>query len=97
MKGVTLEENGVAMFPDAPTERGRKHIYEMIDAVKNGCEGNIFFLIQMKDIKEFKANDITDVEFAKALSEAKNQGVKILVYTSIITENSINVDKKISF
>ena len=54
VKGVTLETDGIAMFPDAPTERGAKHVLEMIEAVKQGYRGIIFFLIQMKGPKEFR-------------------------------------------
>lgn len=97
VKGVTLEENGRTMFPDAPTVRGTKHIYEMIDAVNNGYEGNIFFLIQMEEAEEFKANEVTDENFANALTEAKNKGVQILVYNSIVTKDSININKRICF
>jgi sugar fermentation stimulation protein A len=97
VKGVTLEDNGRTMFPDAPTVRGTKHIYEMIDAVKNGYEGNIFFLIQMEEAKEFKANEETDKNFANALAEAKSKGVKILVYTSIVTKDSIVINKRVCF
>lgn len=56
VKGVTLEENGIAMFPDAPTERGIKHILELAEAVKAGYEAYILFVIQMKGIREFTPN-----------------------------------------
>jgi len=97
IKGVTLENEGISMFPDAPTERGRKHIYEMIDAVKNGYEGTIFFLIQLKDAWGFKPNDITDEKFAIALKEAQNSGVNIVIYTSIVTKDSITIDKRVDY
>ncbi|MDF2909032.1 MAG: sugar fermentation stimulation protein, partial [Herbinix sp.] len=70
MKGVTLETDGVALFPDAPTERGTKHIYEMIKAVREGYSGYIFFLIQMKGIRYFTPNRIRDPKLAEALSIA---------------------------
>lgn len=95
VKGVTLEEDGKTMFPDAPTERGRKHVYEMIDAVKNGYEGTIFFLIQLKETYEFNTNYNTDIKFAQALEEAKNNGVQILVYTSEVSMEAISIGDKI--
>lgn len=97
IKGVTLEDEGMCMFPDAPTERGRKHIYEMIDAVKNGYEGTIFFLIQLEDAWGFKPNDITDEKFALALNEAKNNGVNIIIYTSKVTKDTITISKNIGY
>lgn len=97
IKGVTLEDEGMSMFPDAPTERGRKHIYEMIDAVKNGYEGTIFFLIQLEDAWGFKPNEITDKKFAIALNEAKKNGVNILIYTSKITKETISINKRIDY
>jgi sugar fermentation stimulation protein A len=91
VKGVTLEKQGVAAFPDAPTERGTKHIYEMIDAVKEGYKGYIFFLIQMKGVKSFIPNEQTDPEFARALRTAFREGVRILAYDSIVTEDGIKI------
>lgn len=91
VKGVTLEEDGIAMFPDAPTERGTKHIYEMVEAVKQGYEGYIFFLIQMKGPKLFNPNWSMDKNFSEALSFAKENGVKILAYDSIVTKDSIDI------
>ncbi len=78
VKGVTLEENGVVIFPDAPTERGVKHIRELCECTREGYEAYIVFVIQMKDVKYFKPNDVTDPEFGEALREAAKQGVQIL-------------------
>lgn len=97
VKGVTLEDNAVAMFPDAPTERGNKHILELIKARENGYEANVLFLIQMSNVKLFKPNKITDPEFSKTLKLAYDSGVKILVYDSIVTEDSIVINKQIPF
>lgn len=96
VKGVTFEENGLAMFPDAPTERGTKHVYEMIEAVEEGYEGNIFFLIQMNKIKEFTPNEKMDYKFTKALKKALKSGVNVLIYNSIITKDSININEKVN-
>ncbi len=95
VKGVTLEDNGVAMFPDAPTERGRKHLIEMADAVSKGYEGFIFFLIQFKGAKYFTPNNITDPKFAEALSFCSKNGVKILAYDSNVKKDEIIISKEI--
>ena len=97
VKGVTLEENGIAMFPDAPTERGIKHINELIEAVNNGYEAYIFFVIQMNGVRLFTPNCRTHLEFCNALKKAYKNGVNILVYDSIVTNDSIDIDKKIEF
>ena len=89
VKGVTLESDGIAMFPDAPTERGTKHIYEMIKAVEEGYAGYIFFLIQMKGINYFTPNRIRDPKLAEALYIAKERGVHVLAYDSVVTEDGI--------
>lgn len=97
VKGVTLEEDGLAMFPDAPTERGTKHILEMIEAVKEGYRGIIFFLIQMKSPKLFRPNWEMDDKFSKALKLAQKNGVEILVYDSIVGLDSIEIGQEVSF
>ena len=89
VKGVTLETDGVAMFPDAPTTRGTKHIYEMIKAVEEGFCGHIFFLIQMMGVSYFTPNITRDPKLAEALSLAKEKGVSIHAYDSIVTEDGI--------
>lgn len=95
VKGCTLENNGIASFPDAPTERGIKHIKELISALDDGYEAYIFFVIQMKGVTEFRPNDITHKAFGDALREAKSKGVKILAYDSVVTPDSIEIDRKI--
>lgn len=80
VKGVTLEEEGVVRFPDAPTERGIKHIHELAKATKEGYESYIFFVIQMKGVSYFEPNHITHPEFAKALADAVSEGVHVLAY-----------------
>ncbi|AFQ44205.1 DNA/RNA nuclease SfsA [Desulfosporosinus meridiei] len=91
VKGVTLETEGIAMFPDAPTQRGCKHIYEMIKAVEEGYAGFIFFLIQMKGVNYFTPFEIRDPEFTKALRLASEKGVTILAYDSIVSEDGITI------
>jgi len=95
VKGATLESDGICMFPDAPTERGTKHVLEMIDAVKEGYRGIIFFLVQMKGPKEFRLNSNMDKAFGDAVKLASENGVEILVYDCIIKDNSISLDKPV--
>lgn len=95
VKGVTLEKDGIAMFPDAPTERGSKHVYEMAKAVEDGYKGCIFFLIQMFGVNSFTPNIATDKAFADALAAAKEKGVKIIAYDSVVTESSIDIGQQI--
>lgn len=95
VKGCTLEQDGIALFPDAPTERGVKHIEELIDCLKEGFEAYILFVIQMKGVKVFKPNDNTHKAFGDALRKAYASGVRILAYDSIVTPNSIRIDKEV--
>ena len=95
VKGVTLEENGLAMFPDAPTIRGVKHIEELINAHKEGYEAYILFVIQMKEMEAFTPNKKTHPEFAEALKRAKEAGVHILAYDCVVMEDSLSLDMPI--
>lgn len=96
IKGVTLEENNIVMFPDAPTKRGVKHIMELIDAKENGFDTYIIFVIQMQNPEYFTPNYKTHEEFGKALQYAESKGIKILAYDCIVTENSINLNNQIN-
>lgn len=95
VKGVTLEEDGMVMFPDAPTSRGTKHVYEMIKAVEEGYQGYIFFLIQMKGVISFSPNSKTDKAFAAALKLAAEKGVKLLAYDSFVEEDKIVIGDRV--
>lgn len=95
IKGVTLEVDSLSLFPDAPTERGKKHVDEMVKAVQEGYEGYIFFLIQMDDINFFTPNINMDKNFSESLLTAKKSGVKILAYNSIVTKDEIVLDKQV--
>ncbi len=77
IKGVTLENGGVVSFPDAPTQRGLKHINELSECIKDGYEAYIFFIVQMKNVLYFEPNRKTHPEFADALIYAKEKGVEI--------------------
>ena len=95
VKGVTLEYDGVAFFPDAPTERGLKHINELIKAHREGFGAYVLFIIQMKDIFEFRPNDVTHKAFGDALRRAQLEGVELLAYDCIVTPESIAIDKPV--
>lgn len=95
VKGVTLEKDGIAIFPDAPTKRGSKHLYELIDSQKENYRSYIIFLVQINNINKFMPNNLTDPEFTKALKLANKKGVEILAYNSIVTKDSIELDKKV--
>ena len=75
VKGVTLENDGICAFPDAPTERGAKHLRGLTEAAKEGYGAFVLFVIQMADVKYLHPNDTTDPEFGKALREAAANGV----------------------
>lgn len=95
VKGVTLENDGVAMFPDAPTERGVKHINELIGCISDGYEAYILFVIQMKEISLFIPNYKTHPGFGNALCEAEKAGVKIIAVDCVITDDSIEIDSEV--
>jgi len=91
VKGVTLENSGVVSFPDAPTERGSKHLRELCQCIKDGYEAYVIFVIQMKDVLYFTANEEHDPVFARTLKDAYNEGVKILAYDCHVTENEMKI------
>ena len=95
VKGVTLEENGHCRFPDAPTERGKKHLLELIEVKKSGRGAGVLFLIQIDNIKTFSPNRETDPEFAHALELAKDNGVDIFAYSCIVTKEGITLNKMV--
>ncbi len=95
VKGVTLEKDGLALFPDAPTQRGIKHISELMEANRQGYETYILFVIQMKEIHCFTPNRDTHLEFAQILKTASECNVKILAMDCIVTPNSIEIDHSI--
>lgn len=95
VKGVTLEENGETRFPDAPTQRGTKHVLELIDVKNSGRGAGIMFLIQLDNVKRFKPNDKMDKEFGKALRKAYDNGVDIMAYCCKVEEESITLHKRV--
>ena len=91
VKGVTLENDGVVSFPDAPTERGVKHLKELQKAVKEGYKAYVMFVVQMSDVKYFEPNFITHPEFANELKNAKENGVLPLAFDCAVTPESIEI------
>lgn len=95
VKGVTQENGGVVMFPDAPTERGVKHLEELIDAKKNGFESYVLFVVQMQNIDYLIPNDETHKVFGDTLRKAEETGVSIIAVDCVVTPDSIKANKKI--
>lgn len=95
VKGVTLEENGVVRFPDAPSERAVKHLEELGHAVKEGYEAYVFFVIQMKGVRYFTPNRDTHPAFCDALKRAQAAGVHVLAYDCEVSADSIEVNEEI--
>ena len=91
VKGVTLENNGVCAFPDAPTERGVKHLQELTRLCKEGYGAYVVFAIQMENAKYLHPNDNTDPAFGKALRQAAVAGVQILAYDCNVTPNTMTL------
>ena len=91
VKGVTLENEGVCAFPDAPTERGAKHLRGLTEAAKEGCGTYVLFVIQMADVKSLHPNDATDPEFGKALREAAANGVEVLAVDCRVTVDEMQI------
>lgn len=95
IKGVTLEENGTAMFPDAPTERGLKHITELSRCVKEGYEAYIFFVIQMEHCNYFTPNQRTHPQFADALKAAEKNGVNVNALNCFVSRDELKIHRNI--
>ena len=95
VKGVTLETDGVCAFPDAPTERGAKHLRGLTQAVKEGFGGYVLFVIQMGDVRYLHPNDATDPGFGNALREAAAAGVQVLAVDCAVTEAEMTIGKAV--
>ena len=95
VKGVTLEDNGICMFPDAPTLRGVKHIEELIKAKGEGYGAYIMFLVQMEGMKAFVPNVKMHKDLGDALKDAMAAGVNVLVYDTIVREGEVIFGKKV--
>ena len=92
VKGVTLENDGVAAFPDAPSERAVKHLEELIEAKQDGYEVYVLFVVQMKGVKYLVPNEATHPEFAATLRKAAREGVNVIAYDCIVTEDEMIID-----
>lgn len=91
VKGCTLEMDGVGYFPDAPTERGVKHLHELAQAQKAGYRCMVAFVIQMESVTEVRPNISTQPEFGTALAEAKAAGVRVLFLLCHIGQDSLEI------
>ena len=91
VKGVTLEHDGVCAFPDAPTQRGVKHLLELTELAKEGFGAYILFVIQMADVKYLHPNDATDPAFGQALRQAQKAGVTVLAMDCAVTESTMEL------
>ena len=91
VKGVTLEHDGVCAFPDAPTERGTKHLRGLTKLTQEGYGAYVLFVIQMADVVYLHPNDATDPNFGKVLREAANAGVQVLAVDCLVTENMMQI------
>ncbi|MBR1931292.1 MAG: DNA/RNA nuclease SfsA, partial [Lachnospiraceae bacterium] len=91
VKGVTLEENGVVRFPDAPSERAVKHVEELIAAKHAGYRALLLFVIQMQDVRCFMPHVQMQAAFGEALCRARAEGVEILAYDCVVTEDSMTI------
>jgi sugar fermentation stimulation protein A len=95
VKGVTLEKDGIVFFPDAPTERGVKHLRELAASLQDGYEAQVVFVVQMNDVRYFTPNDKTHAAFGAALREASGLGVKVVVLDCDVTPDSLVIGKEI--
>ena len=95
VKGVTLENDGICAFPDAPTERGAKHLRELTALAKTGYGAYVLFVIQMENVRYLHPNDDTDPAFGKALREAASAGVQVLAVDCHVTEDSMTIQKSV--
>ena len=91
VKGVTLETDGVCAFPDAPTQRGTRHLRGLLRAAQEGCGAYVLFVIQMENVRYLHPNDATDPAFAQALREAAAGGVEILAMDCRVTESTMEI------
>ena len=95
VKGVTLEEDGVVRFPDAPTLRGVKHLDELIKAHEAGYQAAVCFVIQMEEVRYFAPNDVTHPEFGQALRRAAAAGVEVLAMDCAVTPQSLKIQNPV--
>ena len=95
VKGVTLENDGVCAFPDAPTERGAKHLKGLTEAAKAGCGAYVLFVIQMADVKYLRPHDERDPAFGAALREAAENGVVVMAMDCAVDVDSMEIRQRV--
>ena len=95
VKGVTLEENRIAMFPDAPTERGIKHLNELAACIADGYDAYAVFVIQMKGITHFTPNYKTHAAFGETLGKVMNVGVNVMAFDCVVSTESMEISEQI--
>lgn len=95
VKGVTLENGGVCAFPDAPTERGAKHLRGLTKLAQEGFGAYVLFVIQMANVKYIHPNDATDPNFGKHLREAAENGVQVLAVDCAVTEDTMTIQNSV--
>lgn len=95
VKGVTLESDGVVRFPDAPTERGIKHLEELIKCKTDGYKAAILFVVQMSDVKWFEPNVETHAQFGETLKKAHNAGVIIKAFDCVVKPDEMYIQKEV--
>lgn len=95
VKGVTLEQDGVVMFPGAPTTRGNKHLNELMIANLEGYHSFVLFIIQVEGIKYLKPHDEMDIQFSNSLRKASKSGVGILAYDCIVSTDGIEISQQV--
>lgn len=95
VKGVTLEEGGAARFPDAPTERGVKHIQELERAVKAGLDATLFFVVQFPNARSVAPNDETHPAFGQALRQAASAGVRVCAWDCTVTPSRVQICRSV--
>ena len=95
VKGVTLETDGICAFPDAPTDRGAKHLRGLAEAARAGYGAYVLFVIQMSDVQYLHPNDVTDPDFGAALREAAANGVQVLAVDCAVTVDTMTIGKEV--
>ena len=95
VKGVTLENDGICAFPDAPTQRGARHLRGLTEAAQNGYGAYVLFVIQMTDVQHLHPNDATDPDFGAALREAAANGVTVMAVDCHVTVDTMVIGNQV--
>lgn len=95
VKGVTLNQDGIALFPDAPTERGKKHVLELCEAIEEGYEACILFVVKFRPVRHFSPNTVRHPDFTRSLRDAKEKGVHIMAVSCQVEPDEICIMEEI--